>query len=385
MNAWQAFGIPTIINACGTNTRLSGGHTRPEVARAMAEAGSATVEMPDLQAGASREIARLTGADAGIVTAGASAAILLGAAACLAGLDPARMNRLPQAGPRNTFLVARSQRNMYDRAVTVAGGRLEEIGIPDRFSGPGVRDAELWEFASAIDDRTAGILWLAQPTAQPALPEFAALARARGVPILVDAAAQLPPLTNLRKFIADGADLVAFSGGKAIGGPQASGVLCGRRDLVSSALAQMLDLDIYREYWRVPPEFAPLADLPGLPHHGIGRSCKAGKEEVLGLLTALRLFAEESDGQRQATWRARLARIDAAGRWAGARVLDRPVPTLELPCADPDALARHLLAHTPPIHVNLGERHRGVVLISPIAMTDAEADAVGAWLTRWNG
>jgi L-seryl-tRNA(Ser) seleniumtransferase len=385
MSVYDRFAIPTIINACGTNTRLGGALMAPEVTAAMAEAATASVEMPDLQAGASRVIARVTGAEAGIVTSGASAALLLAAAACLARLDPAAMNRLPRTGGRNAFIVMRGQRNMYDRALIVAGGTIVEVGIPDRYSGPGVRDADAWEVEAAITPDTAAIVWLAQPQSLPTLPEIVRVARAHAVPVLVDAAAQLPPADNLRRFIAEGADLVAFSGGKAIGGPQSTGILCGRRDLVSSALMQMLDLDLFPEHWHPPPEFAPLGQLPGLPHHGIGRSGKVGKEEVIGLLVALERFAAADEAARRRAWCDRLAIIQAASAWPDARIADRPVPLLELPAADPDALCAHLLAHAPPIHASLAQRHLGLITISPIAITDAQARAIGAWLRRWAG
>ena len=102
------------------------------------------------------------------------------------------------------------------------------------------------------------------------------------MPVLVDAAAQLPPADNLRRFIAAGADLVAFSGGKAIGGPQASGILCGRRDLIMAAALQCLDLDVLYDQWAPPLHFIDKARLQGLPQHGIGRGCKVGKEEIVG-------------------------------------------------------------------------------------------------------
>ena len=148
-------GLPRIINAYGTNTRLSGRPLAPEVVAAMAEAARITVEMPAIQAWASRAITAATGAEAGIVTSGASAALLLGAAACMARLDPGAMNRLPDTtGLPDEFIIVRSQRNMYDRALRAAGGRLIEVGIPDRVSGPGVRDADPWEIAEAITPRT---------------------------------------------------------------------------------------------------------------------------------------------------------------------------------------------------------------------------------------
>ena len=156
MSVYARFGVPTVINAAGTVTRLSGGHMHQDVLAAMHDAAGECVDMVALQAGASRVIARVTGAQAGIVTSGASAALLLGAAACLAGLDSARMNRLPEVPDgRNEFIVVRSQRNMYDRALTVAGGRIVEVGIPDRYSGSGVRDAVPWELEAAITPSTA--------------------------------------------------------------------------------------------------------------------------------------------------------------------------------------------------------------------------------------
>ena len=293
-NVYTALGVPTIINAKGPATRLSGGIMRPEVAEAMAMASSHCVDMAVLQARASVIIAEATGAEAGYVTSGAAAGLLLGTAACVTGLDPGRMNRLPDAaGMKNEVVIVRSQRNLYDHALRAAGVRLVEVGLPDRYAGAGVRDAEAFEIADAIGERTAAVHWVAAAGARPALADVVAVAHAAGVPVLVDAAAQLPPAENLRRFIAAGADLVAFSGGKAIGGPQASGILCGRRDLIMAAALQNLDLDIFFDQWAPPPQLIDKARLKGLPQHGIGRACKVGKEEIVGLLTALRLFLEE--------------------------------------------------------------------------------------------
>jgi D-glucosaminate-6-phosphate ammonia-lyase len=332
-----------------------------------------------LQAGACRVIARVTGAQAGIVTSGASAGVLLGAAACLAGLDPARINGLTDVPDgRNEFIVVRSQRNMYDRALLVAGGRIVEVGIPDRYSGPGVRDASSWEVEAAITQHTAGIYYLAHPRSLPPLADVASVAREHGIPLLVDAAAQLPPVDNLRRFIAEGADLVAFSGGKAIGGPQASGILCGRADLVSSALLQMLDLDVLPDLWHAPAEFAPLRQLPGLPHHGIGRSCKVGKEEIIGLLVALERFVAGDEVVRRTEWRSILETILAtAGDAAQGRILDAPLPILEITTANADALAAHLAANDPSIQCGIGRRHEGVLLFSPVSLTSDQATIIG--------
>jgi L-seryl-tRNA(Ser) seleniumtransferase len=342
-----------------------------------------------LQAAASREIAKATVAEAGIVTSGASAAVLLGAAACMARLDPGAMNRLPDTrGMPDEFITIRSQRNMYDRALRVAGGRIVEIGIPDRVSGPGVRDAAPWEISDAITDRTAAIYYLAGAQSEPPLPDVVRVARERHIPVLVDAAAQLPPAENLRRFIAEGADLVSFSGGKALGGPQSSGILAGRRDLVSSALAQMLDLDMPEAEFIAPPEFAPLAQMRGLPHHGIGRSCKIGKEEIIGLIVALRRFVADDPMQRSARWQARLeAVLLAAGHPPNLRLVPdgaKPgLPILEwrLPdAATAQAADARLRARRPAIHVDASRIAQGLLAINPIAFDDGDAALLGAAL-----
>jgi L-seryl-tRNA(Ser) seleniumtransferase len=373
-----------IINAYGTNTRLSGGMMAPEVVAAMAEAAQSCFEMPDVQAAASRAIVEATGAEAGIVTAGAAAALMLGAAACMARLDPAAMNRLPDTdGLPNEFIVSRSQRNMYDRSLRVAGGRIVEVGIPDRLSGPGVRDASVGEIADAITPRTAAVFHLAGENAEPPLDDVVRVAHARGIPVLVDAAAQLPPASNLRRFFAQGADLVCFSGGKAIGGPQASGILAGRQDLVSSALVQMLDLDLPEAQFVAPPEFAPLAQLRFLPHHGIGRVAKVGKEEVAGLIAALRRFVAEDSGDRTARWTARLQALDVPGAVLVPDGAKPGLPLLELRFADRAAAERAeaaLRARDPAVHVDAARIRRGVLAVNPIALDDADLPELAAAL-----
>jgi D-glucosaminate-6-phosphate ammonia-lyase len=304
MNIYQRRGVRTLINAKGPATRLSGGIMRPEVTAAMAEAARHCVDMAELEAHASQVIAGVTGAEAGYVASGAAACLLLATAACVTGLEPGRMARLPDTtGMKNEVVVVRSQRNFYDHAVRAAGVRLVEVGLPDRYAGAGVRDAEAWEIADAITERTAAVFYVADAAARPPLAEVVKAAHAAGVPVIVDAAAQLPPQANLRRFIELGADLVAFSGGKALNGPQGTGFLCGRRDLVMAAALQHLDLDIVWEQWSPPPVLIDKERLKGVPQHGIGRPCKVGKEQIIGLLTALELFVAEGDVTRHQRWR----------------------------------------------------------------------------------
>ena len=389
---YARLGVPTVINAHTTATRLSGGIMRAEVAEAMREATQFTVDMATLESRASEIIAGHTGAEAGYVTAGAAAALLLGTAACVTGLDPSRMNRLPDTrGMKNEVIVPRSHRNFYDHAVRSVGVSLVEVGISDRYSGAGVRDCEDWEIGAAINENTAAVLYVANANARPSLAEVVAVAHARGVPVLVDAAAQLPPAANLRRFIAEGADLVCFSGGKGIGGPQASGILCGRRDLVMAAALQHLDQDIFWEQWNPPPALFDKSRIPGLPQHGIGRPAKVGKEAIVGLLVALEHFVAEGDDTRIARWGAQMQALRAA--LDGVRnarvdlVQDRrgaAIPVVHLALDEAAAgmtaldLVRRLQDGEPSVHANPSRTHEGLVLFSPVALKPGDERAIAA-------
>jgi D-glucosaminate-6-phosphate ammonia-lyase len=370
---YDRLGIPTIINAKGPSTRLSGAILPDEVADAMREASQHCVDMAELQARASTIIAEATGAEAGYVTSGAAAGLLLGTAACVAGLDPGKMNRLPDlSGLKSEVVMVRSQRNFYDRAVRAVGVRLVEVGIADRYSGAGVRDAEPWEIADAITERTAAVFYVANAASRPALSAVVQVAHDARVPVIVDAAAQLPPAQNLRRFIAEGADLVAFSGGKALRGPQASGILCGRRDLVASAALQQLDMDIPWELWQAPAPLFERVQMPGLPHHGLGRPCKAGKEEIVGLLVALRRFiAEDSAARRNAWLRTAETLREGIGRGAELGCGEVPLVVVE---AGPRALdlVRRLQDGTPSIRVDPSRVHEGKLVLNPMCLRDAD-------------
>jgi L-seryl-tRNA(Ser) seleniumtransferase len=265
----------------------------PEVVEAMSEAAQDSVSMTELQAAASKHIAGLTGAEAGYVTSGASAALTLGTAAILAGLEPGRMDQLPDTtGFSDEFIISREHRNGYDHAIRLAGARFVEVGMNEMVAGAGVRRTEAWEFEAAITQNTAGIAYTATADSQPPLEELIEVAQRNNLPVLVDAAGQLPPASNLRKFTGLGVDLVVFSGGKAMRGPQATGLLCGRRELIASAAMQHLDMDEHFDVWDPPEDFIPKASIVGIPRHGIGRGFKVSREGIVGVLTALTLLAE---------------------------------------------------------------------------------------------
>ena len=391
-NVYERLGVSTIINAVGPATRLSGSIMLPQVAQAMQEASQYCVDIAYLQARASQIIAEITGAEAGYVCSGAAAGLLLGTAACVTGLDPNKMNRLPDTqGMKNEVIVARSHRNFYDHAVRTAGVTLVEVGLPDRYVGSGVRDTEPWEIAAAINERTAAVLYVMYSHTRPPLEQVVEVAHAAGVPVIVDAAGQLPPTSNLQRFIAAGADLVAFSGGKAIRGPQSSGILCGRHDLIQAAALQHLDQDIYFEQWNPPPTLIDKSKLPGAPHHGIGRPCKVGKEEIVGLLTALRIFVEEDPEARRGRWRALMEALVQAlegANGAEVRLVDdrkrAEIPAVHM-VLDEEVLGfsaldlvRRLQDGDPSIHANPSYVNEGIVAFGPMCLKEGEPEIIGA-------
>ena len=232
----------------------------------------------------------------------------------------------------------------------------------------------------------------------PALPEVVELAHARDVPVIVDAAGQLPPASNLHRFIDEGADLVAFSGGKAIRGPQSSGILCGRRDLISAVALQHLDQDVLSELWAPPPSLIDRSQLPGAPQHGIGRPCKVGKEEIVGLLTALELFVQEDPDQRWRDWTQMLEALkDAAGELGNAEwglVADRKrsdVPTLQLELDEEGAgikaldLVLQLQQGDPAIYADASLRSEGLVAFRPMCLRRGDPEAIAARLRQLLG
>ena len=389
MSVYESLGLSPIINAAGTQTRLGGTVMLPEVREAMSDAANELVPTEELQAVASTVIAQCCGSEAGFVTCGASAGMTLATAACMVGLDIAGMDRLPTAaGGRNEVVICRSHRNSYDHAYRAAGATLVEVGMSDRHAGVGVREPELWEIDAAICERTAAIGYTAGCSG-PALGAVSALARRRGVPVIVDAAAQLPPPSNLKRFISEGADLVSFSGGKALRGPQGTGILAGRRDLIASVALQQLDMDVSFEAWNPPLGLIPKDKLAGVPRHGIGRGYKIAREQIVGLITALRLFTEERARSDHARWLTLLQTVERGLQPCAnaTAMLVRPVQELGFPLLEIQLneaalgftayeLAARLKAGKPPIHVGDRKIEQGCIWIHPVNLDETSTQTV---------
>jgi len=286
-NPYEKYGLRRVINAATSLTRLGGSISFPEVFKAMEDASKSFVQIPELQAWAGEKIAEATGAEAGLPAAGASNALMLAAAACimkgteLEKYDPLELetwSHLTQKLPAHTedlkteFIVQKNNRNIYDHAVECAGGRLVEVG-----SDEGTSEAELDD---AFDPQKTVAYYFTVRSSRNSLPleTVVKVAHKHGVPVIVDAAAELPPKKKLTQYIEKGADLVIFSGGKFIAGPNNSGILAGRKDLIK------------------------LAHLQAYPFHGVGRASKMSRETIVGFVTALKIYMEQDEEALFKAW-----------------------------------------------------------------------------------
>ena len=258
MTDYQSLGIRPLINAYATVTKFGGSLMPPEVVNAMTAAAGSFVDLADLQRRVGERIAQLTRNEAAYVTSGAAAGIQLAAAAAVLAKHPEALKRFPDiAAVKNEAIIFRGQRNPYDYSIQAIGLKYVEIA------------GSQTDLEAAISERTACIFWfhgaLVSDDDLP-LAELIAIAGARDVPVIVDAAAQLPPVENLWRFTEMGAALALFSGGKDLRGPQSTGLMLGRRDLIDS--------------------IRPISN----PNHGLGRPFKVGKEEMMGALAAVERY-----------------------------------------------------------------------------------------------
>jgi L-seryl-tRNA(Ser) seleniumtransferase len=195
----------------------------------------------------------------------------------------------------NEIVMLRRHRNDYDHALRLAGARIVEVGFTNEWTFP-------YEVREAIGERTCAAFYLAHdPVESLPLEDLVGIAHSHDLPVIVDASVALPPAANLRAIVGMGADLVAFSGGKHLRGPQASGILAGRKQLILSAALQHQDMDVYPDTW----PWRHLIDdgvIVGPPHHGVGRGFKVGKEEIAGLIAALQAYVTRDFNSEYAGW-----------------------------------------------------------------------------------
>ena len=265
-NVFTKIGVKPFINCRGTITLISGSTSLPEVKQAMYDASQYYVQLDELQLAVSAELARLTGAEWGITCTGSAAATCLATIACIAGTNIEKCEVLPFIKKKDQVLIPHNSRNPYDIGVRMSGTELIEFTTPD-------------EMRSKISERTAMLYILAGPnsTSGPlATSILAPIAREHGIPVFVDAAAEEPNKPNIH--IAAGADLVAYSGGKCMRGPQSAGLMIGNKNLCQAAFYQ------------------------GAPHHCYGRPLKCSKEETMGMLAAVRAWYSRDHEAEAKEW-----------------------------------------------------------------------------------
>ncbi len=276
---YERHGITRIINASGATTTVGGTRMVPEAAAAMLAATESFVVIEEMNARVGEVIAEATGTEAGYVTSGSASAMLLAVAACITGTNPALAKRLPDTtGMPNEVVIHRCHHISYEQMFRAPGATLVEIG--------GLHQTQPWELESALNDRTAAVAYVDSFSVGDGALDFPTvieIAHRHGIPVIVDAASSLPPAGHLTRWTAQGADLVIYSGGKGIRGPQDSGLLAGRSDLIAAAA------------------------MHGSPNAGIGRGMKVSKEAMAGLLAALEWFMQHD---HDAEYRERLAQAE---------------------------------------------------------------------------
>jgi L-seryl-tRNA(Ser) seleniumtransferase len=301
---FRELGVRTFINAAGTYTLLSASLMLPEVVAAMSYAAKHFVEIDEFQEAAGKRIAELLGCEAAMVTSGAAAALTIGTAACLTGDDPVYVHQVPDlTGLKSEVIIQRSHRFLYDHAIRNCGIKFVEIET-------------VAELENAISGNTAMMLFFNdnEPKGKIDAEEFVALGKKHGIPTFNDAAADVPPTENLFKYLRMGFDLVTFSGGKGMRGPQNAGLLLGRRDLIKAARLNC----------------APNGD-------SIGRGHKVSKEAILGMIVAVEMYLKRDSEAEEKEWARRikmladsLADIDAVNVEIFTPPVANHVPHLKL-------------------------------------------------------
>lgn len=378
-NIYKKWNVPTVINAVGYATRVGGSAPADDVVEAMKQAQHSFIEIDDLQNAASRCIAKHTGAEAGIVTCGAGAALTLAAAACLAGNDPDMMEALPDTSAlkRKNIIYPHPHQFDYDHPIRNSGAKVLFIDYDEADS--------LQQIESAINDQTAaiGYVWK-RMNQKPSLRAVADLAHRHEFPLIIDAALSLPPTEHLQQFISEGADLVAISGGKHLGGPQASGLLFGKSDLVRSAWVQMVDMDVRAATWSLR-SWIEDGWISRPPRHGIGRAMKVSKEAIIGVLTALENYSKRNHAAELEIWKKRVN--DLAGDLGGIKKLDikvlfpapngQPFPVLRIQLSGGlTKVLLHLAQQRPKIILAEDENDAEVAYLFPMQLRDAEIPAI---------
>ena len=296
---YERLHVSRIINAQGTLTSLGGSLMFPSAAQAMIEASTGFILLTELARQAGEYISKRLNVEAALVTAGAAAGLTQAAAACMAGTDQYLRSKLPDSLPKNEIIIQCTHRNPFDRALRIAGARLSEIG--------NAIETHPFELEGAINEHTAAVIFFLQSEmleASMGLEQTLEIAHHFHIPVIVDAAAELPPKSNLWTIAQRGADLVIFSGGKDLRGPQSSGLMVGRKELIEAAALQTS-----------PYEYS------------VARPMKTSKETILGFLAAIEEYLQEDETERFQQWNSYCDQIETGLADIPGLVTKRLIPS----------------------------------------------------------
>ncbi len=281
MGVYEDLGVRPVINAIGTNTRYGGSLMASEVLDIMREASQEFCLLDELHVKAGAKIAAMLDVEAAYVTASAACGLVITTAACMTGTDPDKIRQLPDTtGLKYEVIIQKRHRIAYDQAIRLTGARLIEIEDSAR--------APIEAMRAAINERTVAMFYLGKEINHPhsvPLHQVIEMAHAASVPVIVDAASECPPLSTLTRFSKAGVDLVIFSGGKSLSGPQSTGLLLGRKDLINACAAN------------------------GTPFATVGRPMKISREEIIAFIKALELYLARDHDADITGWKAKISYI----------------------------------------------------------------------------
>jgi len=362
MNPYAMIGLPNVINAAGKMTYLGSSAVLPQVAQTMFEASQTYVDMASLKTVIGRKIAELTGAEGACVTSCAAAGIVTSVAACLTGTDLDRIESLPDIkGPRHEVILQKGHAVHFGAKITqmirMTGAQVREIGT--------VNGTKPYHLEGAIHEGTAAVLYVISHHAisneMLRLPEVVEIAHRHGVPVIVDAAAEV----DLQAYCKQGADLVVYSGHKAIGGPT-SGIVLGKRELIEACQLQ---------------------------EKGYARAMKIGKENIMGLYAALRAYVETDAEEQKEGFLRLVERLEAACSGIPnittriAWDATRPIPRLQVKIDEGFKLsAKEVISRmesgSPSIRTRNHLADQGIIQFDPRELKREEIDVIATVLRR---
>lgn len=370
MATFDSFGVRKVVNAAGNNSRLGSSTLSTEVCQAMNEASKIYVNMNELQSRCGEYIAEITGAEAGLITSGAAGGLLLAAAACVTGTNIAMVLEMPKIANGKEIITQKGHRTPYDQSIIISGVNLVEVGIPYQ--------TYIEQIENAINRNTVAILFTYGETVnrsgEVSLKDIVKISKKYKIPVIVDGSLINYPFNRIKECIEMGVDLLVTSGGKHIFGPSNTGFICGKKELVEACRLQ------------------------AFPNYGIGRVMKIGKEEIMGLMTALEIYLKRDSQKEYKGWEDKVdylvSELNKLPYLKATKTeydeVERPVPRAQILVEkeetryDAYKIVEQLKENNPPIWVQEFSLHESIILLNPVCLADGEEKLIAkAFKTIW--